>query len=382
MRADDLTAEACAQTGLDDFGNESYREGLETLVAAIDDTARLNDLGAAALPAQIVGNLANRLAVVDWHSTHPDLSQQRIERPIVILGMPRTGTTFLSYLLDQDERVRSLMGWEAQHCVPPPTSATFRTDPRIAESAASKELMDTINPEFKAIHYEAPDGPTECVAVTAQDFKSVLWETIANVPAYGSWLLECDYTSAYDYHRQVLALLQSEAPGRWVLKSPGHRMALDALVAAYPDVLLVDTHRDPVRVVASVCSLVTSLSGTFTDADHRAYITQHWTDMLEVMMRRVDDFRARRPEISVVDVLYDDLVASPIETVDRIYRSFGEELPAGAEAAMAAYAEANRKGTHGNHAYALDELGLDRDELENRFGPYRERHGIPVEAVR
>jgi hypothetical protein len=381
MRADDLITEACTQTGLDDFGSESYREGLELLVTSIDDTARLNDLGAAALPSQIVGNLANRLAVIGWHSTHPGLAQQRIERPIVILGMPRTGTTFLSYLLDQDEGVRSLMGWEAQHCVPPPTRATFDTDPRIAENAASKELMDTINPEFKAIHYEAPDGPTECVAVTAQDFKSVLWETIANVPAYGAWLLECDYTSAYDYHRRVLQLLQSEAPGRWVLKSPGHRMALDELVATYPDVLLVDTHRDPVRVVASVCSLVTSLSGTFTDADHRAYITRHWTDMLEVMMQRADDFRARRPDVPVVDVLYDDLVASPIETVDRVYRAFGEELPADAEAAMAVYAAENRKGKHGSHSYTLEELGLDRGELEERFGPYRERHDIPVEAV-
>ena len=217
--------------------------------------------------------------------------------------------------------------------------------------------------------------------MTSQDFKSVLWETIANVPAYGEWLLECDYTSAYEYHRQVLQLLQSQAPGRWVLKSPGHRMALDALVATYPDVLLVDTHRDPIRVVASVCSLVTSLSGTFTDADHRTYITKHWTDMLEVMVGRVDDFRARRPDVPAVDVLYEDLVRSPIETVHAVYDAFSEELPADAESAMTAYASANRKGKHGSHSYTLEELGLDRGELEERFGPYRERHGIPVETV-
>ena len=135
------------------------------------------------------------------------------------------------------------------------------------------------------------------------------------------------------------------------------------------------------RVVASVCSLVTSLSGTFTDTDHTAYIRRHWTDMLEVMVQRVDDFRARRPEVPVVDVLYDDLVRSPIATVGGLYDAFGEELPADAESAMAAYASANRKGKHGSHSYTLEELGLDRDELEERFGPYRERHGIPVEAV-
>ncbi len=372
---------ACAATGLDDFGDDSFREGLDVYVASLDDEARLNEIGQAALDAQIVTNLSNRLRVTDWIAHHPDVERERVARPLFVLGLPRTGTTFLSYLLDQDADNRSLMRWEAQDSVPPPERATFTTDPRIAATRESQTMLDALNPGFKAVHYEAPDGPTECVSVFAQDFKAVLWETVANVPSYGEWLAHCDYTSAYQYHRRVLQLLQSHAPGRWSLKSPAHCLALDALLATYPDARFVVTHRDPVIVVASTCSLVRSLSGTFSDADHGTYVASHWPDVLEQIVTRSDAFRDAHGDERFYDVAYVDLVRDPVGTVRAIYEHFDEELSGDAAAAMARYASDNRQGKHGTHAYRLEDLGLDPVTLEERFAPYRERHVIPHERV-
>jgi hypothetical protein len=369
--ADELIERACEEAALDDFGGMSYREGLEVLVASLAGEAALSEVGVAALEAQVTTNLVNRLRVTDWLATHPELLRRPVERPLFVLGMPRTGTTLLSYLLDEDPANRSLLRWEALASVPPPTTASLRTDPRVDAAREGQAMLDVLNPEFKAIHYEAADGPTECVAVFAQDFKSLLWETVANVPTYAAWLAGTDLTSAYAYHERELQVLQSAAPGRWTLKSPAHCFGLDALVARYPDARLVMTHRDPVAVVASVCSLVRSLSGTFSDADHSEYIAAHWTDVVADAVDRVADFRRREGDDRFVDVRYDDLIADPIGEVRRIYKHAGDELGDDAARRMAAYVDANPQGVHGRHRYTLEDLGLDRATLEERFADYR-----------
>jgi hypothetical protein len=385
MDADTLVASARASTGLHQFGLggfglESYREGLDRYVEALEREADLTELGELAIEAQITASLENRLRVTEWLAQHPAAHGAPIERPLVVLGLPRTGTTLLSELLHRDPANRSLMRWEAGDCVPPPSAATFTTDPRIEAARASGDAMDALNPAFKAIHYEAPDGPTECVTLLAQDFKSLLWETIANVPSYGDWLFGCDFTSAYEYHRGALALLQSGAPGRWALKTPQHSLALDALVAQYPDARLVMTHRDPVTVVGSLCSLARVLSGTFSDADHGDSINARWTAVAEEIVERVMDWRNRHGDERFVDLAYGDLVADPVGTVRSTYEHFGEELSAQAEASMRQYVGAHPRGEHGHHRYDIGVLGLDRRELEARFARYRERFGIPEEG--
>jgi hypothetical protein len=384
VRADDIVGAVCEQTGLDDFDGDSYREGLEVLVEAINGEARLSELGEVALETQLTTNLANRLRVTEWLAAHPEAAAAPVDRPVFIIGLPRTGTTLLSYLLDADPATRSLMRWEAMTSVPPPQRATFTSDPRIAEEAASQEMLDAINPEFKAMHYEAPDGPTECVTLFAQDFKSVLWETELNVPSYSAWLDDVDYTSAYRYHRRVLQLLQSGAPGRWVLKSPGHSLALDVLLETYPDAVLVMTHRDPVTVVASTCSLVRSLSGTFSDADHDRYIVEHWPPLLHEMVRRISALRDADREVDerCLDVHYDDLVGDPLATVARIYDHMGADIGADAEAAMKTYLAENPQGKHGTHRYAAPDLGLDPAAVAALFADYRDRYGIAPSPTR
>jgi hypothetical protein len=240
--------------------------------------------------------------------------------------------------------------------------------------------MDSLNPGFSAIHFEAPDGPTECVAVLAQDFKSLLWAVVAHVPSYAAWLLECDQTSAYDYHHDVLALLQSQAPGRWALKTPHHSLALDALVGQYPDARLVMTHRDPVTVVASLCSLARALAGTFSDEDHGEASNRLWTDIAEAIVQRVMRWRDANGDERFIDVPYDALVADPVGTVRAAYAHFGEELSPAAEAGMQRYVHDHPRGEHGSHAYDVGALGLDRDALAERFSAYRERFDIAPEG--
>jgi hypothetical protein len=380
MHPDRLVDAAVAQTGLDDFGADAFREGLGVLCAAVTTEAKVNELGTAAIEAQITGNLSNRLRVVDWAKQHPEVREQTVAAPIFILGMPRTGTTLLSYLLHQDNRRRSLLRWEALNAIPPPEAEALTTDPRVDEARASQEMMDVLNPRFRAIHYEAPDGPTECVTLLAQDFKSLLWETLANIPSYGEWLFACDQTSAYDYHRLELQVLQSRAPGAWTLKSPHHCLALDVLFATYPDARVVMTHRDPVKVAGSLCSLITSLSGTFTDADHRNYITERWVGVLEEAVNRVMRFRSARPDAPFVDLGYRDLVSDPMGAIKGVYHALGETLPPEVEDGMRRYVTENPQDKHGRHVYSLEDFGIDAGKLREQFGDYRTAYDIPVEA--
>ena len=377
-----LLDEACAQTDLDDFGSASYAEGLTAYCESVHASARLSELGSIAIQSTVVASLANRLRVVDWLGRHPEVADEPVEAPIVVIGMFRAGTTFLSHLLDQDPDTRALLRWESGDSAPPSSPADHRNGPRVDAAHASGQMLEDLNPQMKAIHHEDADGPTECVAVMSQDFKSLSWEAITNVAEYSQWLLGTDHRSAYEYHRSVLQILQSGGVrGRWTLKSPHHAIALDALTDVYPDARLVMLHRDPVVLSASVCSLISCLTGTFSDADHTAYVAEHWTMMLEESVRRVDEFRAAHPEHPIVDVHYADLVQNTVTTVGDLYTACGVELSGHAREAMVRYVDANPKGRFGTHRYNLAEHGLDAGVLRERFSDYVARYDIPTERA-
>jgi Sulfotransferase family len=383
LTADAVVDEARAATGLDDFGPPDFREGLTVLCESIGGEAQLNPLGDLAVRDTIVAALTARLRVADWVGRHPEVTEERIDAPLVVIGMFRAGTTFLSHLLDRDPANRALLRWEAGDPAPPPTPADHRVGPRVDASQLANDMLEQLNPRMRAIHHEDADGPTECIAVMSHDFKSLTWEAITNVPSYDRWLLGVDQCSAYEYHRRVLQILQSGGVrGRWTLKSPHHAIALDALTAIYPDARLVLLHRDPAVLCASVCSLVSTLSGTFSDADHRAYIARHWTGMLEESVRRIDAFRAAHPDHPVVDVQYDDLVRDPVETVAEIYRATGSVLDDTARSAISSYVDAHPRGRHGEHHYDLAEFGLDADEIRERFSAYTDRYDVVTEPPR
>jgi hypothetical protein len=374
---------AVEAAGSDDFGPTDFVEGLEVLCASVTEQAELNDLGRFALEQNIIGGLVNRLRVHDWRNQHPAVCDEQVAAPLVVIGLFRAGTTFLSQLLDQDPSNRALLRWEAGDSVPPPSPETYRAGPRVDAANEAIEMLESLNPQMKVVHHEDAQGPTECITLLGQDFKSLTWEAMANVPDYSRWLLDTDYASAYAYHRRVLQVLQSGGRrGHWTLKSPNHAIALSALAAEYPDARLVLLHRDPTALCASACSLISTLTGTFSDADHTAYIAEHWTNLLAESIDRSEAFRRAHPEREIVDVQYADLVGDPIDTVEKIYAACGREFDEQGRAAVTASVAANTKGRFGTHGYRLEDYGLQASEIRERFADYIARYDVPSETAR
>jgi hypothetical protein len=376
---DRMLDEVAHEVGLDDFGHPSFRDGLVCVYESATTQAGLTPLGLGVLDGQLRGGLRNRLGVTEWHRQHPELAGDPIEAPVFVVGLSRTGTTALSHLLACDPQNRSLLGWEAGQSTPPPTREGYETDARFEAARASDGMLDLLNPGFRAIHYDPPDRPSECSVVLAQHFLSASLSTCFNVPDYDEWMLAADARPAYAYHRQVLQVLQSEYRGRWQLKTPVHCFFMDALAATYPDACFVVTHRDPVKAVASVMSLVESLTGTFSDADHHAYIARHWPMLVEAMCNRVLDFRDAHPEAVFHDMPYEQLVGDPVGAVRDLYGTLGRELSPDAARAMELEAVARPQGAHGTHTYRLADFGLTRDEVAERFARYYERFDVPRE---
>lgn len=376
LDAQQLIEAAERQTGLAELGDEAMLVGLDTLVHALNTEARLTEAGEQRMAASITATLANRLRVEDWLREHPDLLDRPIERPMFVFGLPRTGTTLLINLLNEDPARRCLLRWEAFNSVPPPRAGELRTDPRCREEQARLDLAIRHAPHIAAIHHENADSPTECQFAMAPSFCAQLYEAQADIPSYRAWFLETSYLPAFRYHKRLLQLLQSDAPGRWTLKNPWHPLFLDDLTAVYPDAQLVMTHRDPADVVASACSLVRHVRAMFSDHVDTARIAADMIDMFDRMIARQRAYRDVHGEEAILDLHYADLMRDPMREMRRLYARFGEPFTDRAEAAMQACLAANPKGKHGRHDYSLAEFGLSREAVRAHFADYIECYAI------
>ena len=379
-----LLAEASRRARLDDFGDDAFRDPLRRLLASYESEARLTLLGRLIARRDAVRLLENRLHLADTCRRHPEIAAEPVRAPIVVVGLPRTGTTVLHALLAQDPETRVPMTWEVMHPWPAPERATYDTDPRIAQVERHFAGVDRVIPGFKSMHPMGALLPQECVALTAHEFATMIYHTANRVPSYQRWLDGADLRWVYRAHRRWLQYLQWRCPGeRWVLKSPGHLWALDALRAEYPDVRIVQTHRDPLKVVASLASLVAALRSMATDEIDAHEIGADWTARLADGLERGMVARANGmlPPSQVLDVQFHDLVRDEIATVRRIYSHFGLTLSAAAEARMRAFLAANPREKHGVHRYALSAAGLDEATERRRYAAYEARFAIPREPV-
>jgi len=374
-----------------DLGPDDWRDGLERLTGALKEEARLNELGHDIAAGEIVALLSTRLAVHRWRAEHPKLAGQPVTAPIVIVGQARTGTTILVDLLAQDPTMRVPRTWEVDRPVPPPTTATYDTDPRIDEIDARLAGTDLLIPGFRAMHPMGARLAQECVRITAPTFRSVIFPTVYRVPSYGRWVLyEADMAPAYRWHRRYLEHLQSRHPGpdappaRWLLKSPAHIWCLEALIAEYPDALLVQTHRDPLRIIASVSSLQATLRAMASDEPTIPEIADEWADYIQDGLDRSVDAREQGvvPPDRVVDVQFDALMADPFATIHRIYDALGLELATETEAKMRAFLASHGRDEHGRHEYAFADTGLDVDERCARARRYQEYFDVTSEPIR
>jgi len=390
MTAVDLDAERAVEqaaelTGLSDLGADSWKEGLARLVDALRNEAALNEMGAALVAGDLARYLGDRMQIVEHRKAHPEIAGVDVVPPIVIVGQGRTGTTILHELLAQDPATRVAMTWEIDLPVPPPETATYDTDPRIAEVDATLAGVDLVLPGFKSMHPMAAQLPQECVRITASDFRSMIFPTQYRVPSYTDWLLhEADMAPAYRWHRMFLQHLQSRCPApRWVLKSPGHLWALDALLGEYPNALLVQTHRDPLRIIASLSSLVARLRSLASDDTSIPGAAADFADNILDGLDRSVTAREDGTVTSdrVVDVQFRAFMADPFTTIRTIYERLGLELEAGAEQRMRAFLAANPQDKHGKHAYTFRETGLDEGTFRERARRYQEYFDVPTEQL-
>jgi sulfotransferase family protein len=371
-------------TGLDDLGDDGFREPLRMVLQGLETEARLTLVGRIAARQDVVGLLASRLRLVDDGKRHPEIGAQEVPHPLFIVGLPRTGSTLLHHLLAQDPGSRVAQAWEVMFPSPPPETGSYRTDPRIARAARQLAWFDALAPEFKAIHPLGAQLALECIAIMSPTFLSPRFHTTYHVPTYQEWLERQDLRPAYRFHRRFLQQLQWRAPAqRWVLKAPAHLFAFDALLEAYPDARIVQTHRDPLTVLASVASLTAVLQGAFTDEldplEIGREVSRRWTNGLDRAMRLRRS--GRLPAERFVDVHYHEMVRDPIAVVRRIYAHFEIPLTEAAEASMRRFLAENPKDKHGAHRYSLGSFGLEADDLVRRFKAYREFYGVPREEA-
>ena len=379
-------AQAQEQTGLADLGDDDWRDGFERLLDAFEGEARLSEIGAAVVEADLVGYLMKRMSIVAWRKEHPEVARTPVTPPIVVIGQARTGTTILHDLLAQDPASRVPLAWEVDFPVPPPETETYESDPRIEQTEAQQAMVDLVIPGFRKMHPVGARLAQECVRITGSAFRSMIFPTQYRVPSYGRWLLhEADMTPAYRWHRAYLQVLGSRHRGqRWVLKSPGHIWCLQALLAEYPDAVLVQTHRDPLKIIASVSSLMALLRKLATDEPTMQECAEEFAEYILLGLDRSVDSRedGTVPADRVVDVQFGEFMSDQIGAVRTVCERLGIELRSGAEQRMRAFLDDNPQDKHGLHTYSFADTGLDPDEIRSRARRYQEYFGVASEPVR
>lgn len=377
---DTLLAQARRRTGLDDLGEGFDDTGYRLLLEGCRDEARLHALGAIAASKDVQTMLCNRLRVVEEGNRRPQIAEQRIEEPLIITGLPRSGTTFLHRLLAQDPAHRSPATWEMLYPAPSPRKDSAGSDPRIARARRGIWWLHRLAPDFRRIHEVGPTLPEECIALMGHSFVSERFPAMYRIPGYEAWLDSRPLHAAYADHRRMLQHLQWRFPApRWLLKAPAHLFALDALFATYPDAQVIQTHRDPARSVASWASFVTTLHGAFSHQVDPNEIgrnaSQRWWSAVQRAMRE----RAGQRDKRFIDVDYNALVADPMGEIRSIYRQLDRPLTTVAQDAMGQFLLRGGRAQAGRHHYAADYFGLDPAQERRRFGAYIERFGIPNE---
>lgn len=378
-----LLKTAIAKNGLDDFGSDDFLEPLDILVDALNTEAKLNDFGRARAEATILTGLKNRLNIQQYVTQHPELKAQRIVAPVFIVGLPRTGTTALHHMLNQDTSNRTLRVWEGRSPMPPPETASYLTDPRIAKEQAGLDMTERFMPGFLKTHLIDAQEPDECYMLLNQSFMSVEFSAMFHVPTYADWLYEnlC-VRDSYAYHKLQLKILQSKHPGNWVLKAPFHQLGLTQILKHYPDAIIVQTHRAPMSFVASGCSFSELLRRGCSDVVDCAEVGRDWMDMLRMYTQAFESDREKlEPKFAgqFLDVKYDDFVASPFAAIEAIYKLRAVQLGDSGRQAMQRWIDDHPKGKNGKHEYCLEDYSISRDEVEALFGDYARRYGVGLD---
>jgi len=377
-----LLQNAQQATGLDDFGDDLWRQPFRVLVKALEEEAQLTLMGRLMARSDIVLWLSTRLNVVATLKRHPQILDEEITAPMVIVGLPRSGTSILFELLAQDPEVGVPLMWEALQPCPPPETATYTTDPRIAQADQLFTQWNRVAPEFAAMHEMRGDIPAECGLLMAGTFISDHIASLHQTHSYSALCIEADFLPVYQYHKTILQILQWKNPRRrWLLKAPEHQVHLDTLLRVYPDARIVQTHRDPIKCMASTTSLIGTLYYMRSDQPFNAQLFDNII-MGDATAQRLEHVMEQReqgivPEANIADSRYQDLMDDPLACIEGIYAHFGMVLSVPARTRMQDYLRAKPKGKFGQHSYRVDaRKARDRP----MFRRYQQLYNVPDEV--
>ena len=381
LSSDEIVRGAARAAKSDEFGDESFLDALPVLSDAISREADLSWLGRVMFRQQLLGFLQNRFSVYRYRAAHPEVAGVPIERPLFVVGYPRTGTTILFNLLAQDPANRVPLSWEVQFPDPPPQGETFSTDPRIDKARKYFGHMDTMAPSLASIHEVGAEVPQECMPIVAQTMLGPQFNVTFNVPSYQAWVDQQSHAPAYTYHRHYLEHLQSKhMKDRWVLKSPTHLHSLDALLAEYPDARFIITHRDPAKTMPSLASLYYVIRGLASDSvDPHALgqqVMEWWATAADLSMAARDKHTDKADQF--IDIQFEEIMADPVAALGRAYERFEMPWSGDIEERMRAFLADNPRGKHGAHRYEIEDFGMTLGQIRERFEGYCRAYDIPL----
>jgi hypothetical protein len=374
LDADALHAKAIADTGLDDCGPDDYRERLDVYLAALHDIDDMHGPGIVNFFGQLSQWLKNRLLLTDLLTRHPEIHDIELLPPVVIAGLPRTGTTHLHNLLGAAGTFRTLPYWESFEPFPVPSEVGVEPDPRAARMDVAVQVMNIVMPHFALMHEMTTEHVHEEIQLLANDFSTMLMETLAHVPRWRDYYLAHDQTSTYEYLATQLKALQFLWGGRrWLLKSPQHLEQLPVLERVFPGVAVVCTHRDPVPVALSMVAMITYSARMHRSVVPVEEIAAEWIDRLALMLAALARDREVIDPKRSIEVRFDDFMADELAVAEQIYGLVGEPVTDDARTAMAGYLSGHQRGRLGRVVTSCEMFGLNEDELRARFAPYVSR---------
>lgn len=384
FRLDALVETARRRTGLRDFGDTGFVEPLERFLAACHQEADLNLVGRIATRWDVVRFLSNLLYLRDAELRVGGVADEPIDRPIIITGLPRSGTTFLHRLLLQDRSNLAPLVWQTIYPYAPEHGTRHGPDRRAETVQRQLRAFETLAPEFRALHPLDADSPQECTEITAHVFRSLRFDSNYNVPSYRAWLDQDGHLEAYRFHKQFLQHLQHQAGDharRWVLKAPEHIFAFDAIRTVYPDVRMVFVHRDPLQVLLSVAKLTEVLRAPFArHVDPIAIGRQEsarYVQATELMIQASGQNWFAEP---ILHIRYSDLIAEPLRTIRALYNHFGLTLNDEVAGRMMAHTRRLPNGGYGVHRYSYADHGLDPAAERRKFAPYCSWFGLEADT--
>lgn len=367
-----------------EFGPDQFMAGLTILLAALENEAQLSLFGRIAVRYDTLRCIRNLMRMSQEEARDPGITATPIHRPLIVTGLPRSGTTFLHRLLDCDPRTRSPSVWQTMAPYPPEHGA----DRRIEKAERDLRAFARFAPGFRDVHPLTARMPQECTEITAQIFQSLRFDTTYRIPSYLAWQDAEGHTLAYRFHKRFLQHLQHQSGDnpegvQWVLKCPDHVFALDAIRLVYPDARIVFVHRDPLKVLPSVAKLTEILRQPFTRTQDKpeigAQVTGRWHQGVEAMMQAADAAGSSTGLSDIYHIQYRALTSAPLETITGLYRHFGMDLSPTAAAAMTAEVNRAKRGGYGRNVYRFDDHGLDAGRERRFFAHYMKRFGITEE---